>query len=130
MNTAARMESNGVPNGIHLSEETAKLLVESGKQAWVKQREDRIIAKGKGELTTFWLDLGCMSKTVSQSSGVSGDVVSIHDGSTHNNRKMSAVPTATMADIAEASNTMSTLSTEQALPPYLKCSPEKTERLI
>ena len=55
VNTAARIESNGKANRIHASDSTAKLLIQSGKSHWVKPREDTIIAKGKGEMKTFWI---------------------------------------------------------------------------
>jgi len=55
MNTAARMESNGRKSCIHVSEETANELIAAGKSSWIQLREDKIIAKGKGELTTYWL---------------------------------------------------------------------------
>lgn len=44
------MESNGAKDRIHLSQETAELLLSAGKTTWVCAREDKIIAKGKGEL--------------------------------------------------------------------------------
>ena len=56
VNTAARIESSGERNRIHMSEETAKLLVAAGKGHWVLQRTDLVQAKGKGALETFWLD--------------------------------------------------------------------------
>lgn len=46
---ASTMESCGVPGRIQLSQETADQLVASGKQDWVKKREDVVDAKGKGE---------------------------------------------------------------------------------
>ena len=49
------MESNGKPGRVHLSEETASLLTGSGKAHWLEMREDKIVAKGKGELQTYWL---------------------------------------------------------------------------
>lgn len=49
-------ESNGKPGKIHVSEETAKLLMAVNKEKWLTQRVDRIQAKGKGELTTYWVD--------------------------------------------------------------------------
>lgn len=55
VNTAARMESTGDQNLIHASQETADLLVTSGKVNWVSAREDVVIVKGKGEMQTFWL---------------------------------------------------------------------------
>lgn len=49
------MESNGERGRIHLSQDTADLLVKAGKQKWVTPREDIIEAKGKGQMQTFWL---------------------------------------------------------------------------
>lgn len=57
MNTASRMESNGLKNRIHVSEATAHLLRASGKQSWLTQREDMIEAKGKGLLQTYWVEI-------------------------------------------------------------------------
>eukprot|EP00977_Amphora_coffeiformis_P011778 scaffold2872_cov193-Amphora_coffeaeformis.AAC.1 len=56
VNTTSRMESNGKPNKIHLSQETADLLVDAGKAHWIKTREDKIVVKGKGEMNTYWLE--------------------------------------------------------------------------
>lgn len=50
MNTTARIEAAGTGNRIHCSEETARLLLAWGKDHWVKQREDKVFAKGKGEV--------------------------------------------------------------------------------
>jgi hypothetical protein len=38
-----------------LSAETASLLVAAGKGHWLEKREKTVVAKGKGELDTFWL---------------------------------------------------------------------------
>lgn len=67
------MESTGEKSRVHLSSETAKMLVSAGKTSWVKQRDEKVVAKGKGELTTYWLELFSRSETGSE--GVS-------DGST------------------------------------------------
>ena len=56
VNTTARIESSGKPNRIHASEATANLLIQAGKGHWVKERDDRIVAKGKGEMKTFWIE--------------------------------------------------------------------------
>ncbi|CAB9526134.1 Receptor-type guanylate cyclase gcy [Seminavis robusta] len=55
VNTAARMESNGKKECIHCSQETADILYEKGKGHWVHPRDERIVAKGKGELQTYWI---------------------------------------------------------------------------
>jgi hypothetical protein len=55
MNTAARMESTGKPNKVHMSKETADLLIKAGKSKWVEPRDGVVVAKGKGEMKTFWL---------------------------------------------------------------------------
>lgn len=55
VNTAARIESTGVRNKIHLSHETAELLHGAGKSNWIRKRNDTVMAKGKGEMQTYWL---------------------------------------------------------------------------
>ena len=57
MNTCSRMESNGIKNRIHVSKETADLVIAAGKEKWIMPREEKIYAKGKGDLQTFWLDM-------------------------------------------------------------------------
>lgn len=80
MNTAARMESNGKPGKIHLSGATAELLIASGKRHWVEKREDKIHAKGKGELQTFFLrEMAKRVRTSSYGSRQSGNFVSAEE---------------------------------------------------
>ena len=55
MNTTARIESTGDRGCIHLSSETAELLKVAGKQSWLKQRDECVVAKGKGSIQTYWL---------------------------------------------------------------------------
>ena len=57
LSVASRMESTGVLGKIQVSQRTADLLVAAGKPHWVKPREDTVLAKGKGVLQTFWLNL-------------------------------------------------------------------------
>jgi class 3 adenylate cyclase len=64
MNTAARMESNGMPGKIHVSEATADELGVRGKGHWVSPREDTIVAKGKGELHTYWVSVQQPPKSI------------------------------------------------------------------
>jgi hypothetical protein len=49
MNTTARIETNGLKNRIHLSQETADLIILAGKTSWIRPREDKVYAKGKGK---------------------------------------------------------------------------------
>lgn len=72
------MESTGQPGKIHVSEETAKELVAKGRGNWVTRREDRIVAKGKGELTTYWLNVKIGSQAGSSSMGT--DLSTSEDG--------------------------------------------------
>lgn len=55
MNTASRMESTGIPDKVQLSQETADLLAQAGKSHWCIRRLDKVSAKGKGELQTYFL---------------------------------------------------------------------------
>ena len=61
VNTTARIESTGAKNRIHLSEQTASVLIDAGKEHWVTRRSDMVEAKGKGKLQTFWLKTGEIS---------------------------------------------------------------------
>jgi class 3 adenylate cyclase len=72
MNTAARMESNGKPGKIHVSEGTADELGVRGKGHWVAPREDKIVAKGKGELQTYWASVQQAPTSITATSLVSG----------------------------------------------------------
>ena len=49
------MESNGVRGRIHVSEATAKQLTDRDKGHWLVPRQDKIVAKGKGEMQTYWV---------------------------------------------------------------------------
>ena len=49
------MESTGRPGWIHASEQTAAELRAQGKHRWLNAREDQVLAKGKGALSTYWI---------------------------------------------------------------------------
>jgi Adenylate and Guanylate cyclase catalytic domain len=51
------MESTGKRERVHLSEQTALLLIEHGREDWIARREDTVEAKGKGKMATYWLKL-------------------------------------------------------------------------
>ncbi|CAB9503949.1 Receptor-type guanylate cyclase gcy [Seminavis robusta] len=76
MNCAARIESLGQRNRIHISKETADLLAAAGKKHWIVPRKEKVYAKGKGELETFW----CTSKTDDTRSVRSGASSRENDG--------------------------------------------------
>jgi hypothetical protein len=56
VNTAARVESTGTKNRIHVSQDTADLLIAAGKRSWIVARETKVNAKGKGLMQTYWID--------------------------------------------------------------------------
>ena len=55
MNTTARIESGGKSGRIHISQETADLVVKAGKSHWLVKRQDIIQAKGKPDMQTYWV---------------------------------------------------------------------------
>lgn len=57
MNTASRMESTSHAGRVQLSQETTDLLIAAGKFHWIELRESTVVAKGKGEMQTYWLTL-------------------------------------------------------------------------
>lgn len=56
VNCASRMESTSMPGRIQISQATADALKAQGKGAWFSPREDKIEAKGKGILQTYWIN--------------------------------------------------------------------------
>jgi class 3 adenylate cyclase len=77
VNTTARIETTGQKGRIHISQETSDLLVAAGKSRWVQKREEKVVAKGKGELQTYWF---AMTKTGSCYSGASGSDAKTQQG--------------------------------------------------
>jgi hypothetical protein len=73
--TAGLIESTGERNRIHLSQETAELLIVSGKGHWVEERTEKIhTKKGKDLLQTYWLTYrGHSASGQSKSSGSSDE---------------------------------------------------------
>ena len=85
VNTAARMESTGVMNKIQVSATTAELLKQAGKQHWTRARDDSVHAKGKGVLSTYWLDFASKKSRDSVSN------MSASDASSHSARAMQEI---------------------------------------
>lgn len=78
MNTASRMESTGVNNQIQISQETADQLIARGKSHWCEPRQETVEAKGKGELSTYFLNEGQIMRRTDRATSFSdtGSVVS------------------------------------------------------
>jgi hypothetical protein len=55
VNTTARTETTGQRDRIHITQELADLFILSGKETWIEPRKQKVFAKGKGEMTTYWL---------------------------------------------------------------------------
>ena len=83
MNTAARMESTGEKGRIHISEATAKELKAKGKSMWVTPRVEMVVAKGKGEMKTYW----AMAVTRASTGRSSASNESVPQGNTNTNNK-------------------------------------------
>jgi hypothetical protein len=62
------MESNSLKGRIQVSEQTAELLFKANKGHILRKREDKVLAKGKGALQTYWLDVNAASGSVFGSS--------------------------------------------------------------
>ena len=71
------MESNGVKGRIHCSEATAAALIAKGKESWLTPREDKVIAKGKGEMQTYFVHPTSSTGRGSVRSGMSGMTESV-----------------------------------------------------
>ena len=56
VNMAARMESTGRRSCIQVSQATADLLTQLGKESWIRPREDLVEVKGKGKMQTYWVE--------------------------------------------------------------------------
>ena len=64
VNTCARVESTGIKGRIHASQGTADALILAGKESWLTLRQDKVVAKGKGEMVTYWVAPKCGTGSV------------------------------------------------------------------
>ena len=81
INTASRMESNGVPNQIHVSQATADEFYKFGHGEWLTPRQDKVVAKGLGEMKTYFVkykEVASSTKT-EDSNTTETDVVASQD---------------------------------------------------
>ena len=112
------MESTGLPQKIQVSQELAEILFASGKGRWLVQRQDKVVAKGKGELTTYWLLYHTGSRT---------DAASSTEGASYD------APNNDQESVSSAGSLMEAIEEEEeeedVLPQYAELS-AKTSRLI
>ena len=85
MNTASRIETTGKANRVHISQETGELLQRSGKGHWLQARVEKVEAKGKGQLKTYWLDLRSTveNKDIASSDGSDHDAIDHEEKDEH-----------------------------------------------
>lgn len=69
---AARMETTGVKDKIHVSKFSADLLIAAGKEKWILPREEMVEAKRKGMMNTFFLTKGISKLSSSETMSNSG----------------------------------------------------------
>eukprot|EP00934_Nitzschia_sp_Nitz4_P000393 Nitzschia sp. Nitz4//scaffold129_size63868//17137//21252//NITZ4_006196-RA/size63868-processed-gene-0.67-mRNA-1//-1//CDS//3329534896//393//frame0 len=82
MNVCSRVESTGTAGRIQLSHECAQQLIANGKERWLIKREEKVQAKGKGEIQTYWLSMGvCQDRRDSSSvtSSSSGETLGVYE---------------------------------------------------
>jgi class 3 adenylate cyclase len=90
VNTASRMESNGVAGRIHISQATAEFIISKGKEDWIIPREEKIAVKGKGEMQTYFINVpGCISSTILSSKD---DTLAFEELETEKNDFMTSNP--------------------------------------
>lgn len=63
------MESLGSPNRIHVTQKTADELIMLGKKEWLTPRSQKIQAKGKGEMQTYWVNISSSASRARRTSG-------------------------------------------------------------
>ena len=68
------MFSSGMAGRIQVSQSTADCLIVAGKTAWLSPREDTVVAKGLGAMSTYWVD---PERKKNSDSSVAGDAKSV-----------------------------------------------------
>jgi hypothetical protein len=91
------MESTSAPDKIQVSRSTADELITSGKEHWIKPREDLVHAKGKGALKTFWLQIGS-KKALSTTSSQEENTTSEETRSTEEKEQGSSIKNRRLVD--------------------------------
>lgn len=111
INCASRMESNGVPGRIHISQATADELQAKGCGKWVVPREDKIVAKGLGELQTYFVSIQREAK--SMASAISGATFATTDsGVASHQQYRQSLPSAVEENSARVADEANVIMTE------------------
>jgi class 3 adenylate cyclase len=55
VSTASIIGSTGQLKKIQISQSTADLVKEGGKEYWIREREEKVQVKGKGDMQTYWV---------------------------------------------------------------------------
>jgi hypothetical protein len=71
------VESTSLPGRVQLSKDTAELVMKGGKGHWLEERKDRVSAKGKGEIETYWLKATFYQQNATRST--TGSIVGEYD---------------------------------------------------
>jgi class 3 adenylate cyclase len=61
VNTCSRIESSGKKSCIHISEETASLLIKAGKSSWIQARDDAVFTTEKGTFRSLYHFFVCVN---------------------------------------------------------------------
>jgi hypothetical protein len=56
------MESTGTRDKIQVSQATADAIIDAGKGHWLVKRDTLVVAKGKGEMQTYWINEAVSSR--------------------------------------------------------------------
>jgi len=97
------MESTGVKSRIQVSQSTADELGLHGKSNWIAPREDKVFAKGKGEMQTYFVVIkGRGTNSSSQTSHDKQDI-----GASYQSNEVEAV------DVSNCSERKRSVSTSQ-----------------
>lgn len=94
INTASRMESNGEPGRIHISGRTAEILKNDPSCKFVVTERGEIQIKGKGLMTTYWIDGAMEDNDVCNQAAVESIQSTLERmlARDRNNRKQKIVP--------------------------------------
>jgi len=88
------MESTGIKGKIQISAATNERLVRAGKE-WTVPREEKVVAKGKGTMSTFWLQLSSKASSSSNADETAAEQLELSE-------KLVPVPEAAPATVDSA----------------------------